>query len=231
MAGTTRFVILSVQRSGSTMLIHDLRCHPGVGCYGEVYRRANTSPASYRAYRAALPWRPAGAHLDRLFDRPEQAVGFKIMYNQLRLPSLKSALRRRDVKIVHLVRDNVLKQLVSHLVASRRQIFASTEPVAPTQVDCPIDGLLDALEGKQREIERHRRWCLTFDHVELRYEALLADRQEQHRRLLTFLAVDPSVPLDGGRVKLNPDQLEGVVANYGQVVEALSGTRFAALLD
>lgn len=226
-----RFVILSSQRAGTTMLVHDLRSHPEVHCYGELFRRVHTGPNTYGGFRGLLPWRPPGGYLDRVYDRPEQAVGLKIMYNQLRWPLLKSALRSRDVRIVHLVRVNLLKQHVSHLVAVKRQLFAATTAPPAILIECPIDDLVGTLRRHRRLTEEHRAICGTFEHTEVHYEDFLADRSGQHRSLLTFLAVDPDVPLEGGRVKLNADRLEAVVSNYAEVVRELKGTEFQSLLD
>lgn len=242
--GTVPFVVLTTQRSGSVMLVQSLRSHPQVFCYHEMFRRGHPSPDAFRAHLASSRWRrvrrwvlPYGTTLRYLEDlygsRPnEDAVGFKLMYNQLRRdPFLYPTFRRLGVRVLHLVRRNLLKTEVSAVVARDTGRFHVKErPNDPVRVRIDAATIAERLEWRERAVERHRRRFRRFPVLEVTYEDLVADREEQSMRITRFLDVEPRV-LTTDWVKVNPDRLSAVVANYEELVACLRGTRFAAFLD
>ena len=227
------FVVLSTQRSGTIMLEWDLNTHPDVHCYGELYSRNYTGPLSFRDFSSPLPWRPPQGHLRCVSRRPERAIGLRVMYNHLKVPGLTAALRRRETRIVHMVRRDLLSQHVSRITArSRRQWYAApASDVKPIQVVVPTAGLVDLLAQREAVIESHRRWCSRFLHLELSYEDYVADKVREQARLLAFLEVDDGVALDGSTRKLNSAGLGSIIVNYQEVEATLRGTRFALQAD
>ena len=64
-----------------------------------------------------------------------QAVGFKVNYSQInRYSEIISWIKHNDVKIIHLIRNNLLKRLVSHKIANARNLLHSTQSVEPIKV-------------------------------------------------------------------------------------------------
>src|SRR5262245_61558777 len=128
----TRFIILCAARTGSTMLRHMLNSHPVVRCHGEVMTGRSldalagldqsgdeSSTRTLTELRRSDPERFLEECV--LDPGPARAVGFKIKYEELLrreyawlLEWLKS---RRDIRVIHLRRENRLKRLISVVTA------------------------------------------------------------------------------------------------------------------
>lgn len=185
------------------------------------------------------PWRKVGhylrrgtlvrRHLDDLYATAGyQAVGFKFMYNQSRrFPAVVPYLKHYEVRVIHVVRDNVFKTLLSRLVSTTRGLYHSDRPAEAIRVRVPIDGLLDKLQRIQTE---GMYWAEVFaghrHYLRLSYESLLSQADVEERRMMALLDVDYA-PLTSPLVKVNPDDPSRVIENYGEVRDYLARTQFA----
>ena len=70
-----------------------------------------------------------------------------------------------------------------------------------------------------------------FPFLEISYESLAADQDTETRRILKFLEIDQLMPLTTDLVKVNPDSLENIIENYGEVKQTLMNTEFENFLD
>lgn len=231
------------------LLVSQLENHPQVEISHEMFMRTNRTARSYETWTSERPLHRIGRrvappvttarYLDWFFQprTPDAAaVGFKVMYNQLRRhPELFVLLPRRDVRIVHLVRENLLKTELSAASAVARGVWTSrhdTAGDAKPPVELPVDGLVERLDRRAGLIETHRRrWQRRSPYLEVRYEDLAADREGTVGAITDFLGVERWTDPDLRFSKLNPERLEDSVANYDEVVAALTGTRFESFLD
>jgi LPS sulfotransferase NodH len=241
----TPFVLVSTHRSGSSVLRYALDAHPRVVARAELLRPGATSrhalDAFLRASRARrwLYRAAPGVVLDRFLDdvfgpRPGiEAAGFKLLYDQATPAVWRRLERRSGLRIVHLVRENLLKALVSLAAATSRRQFRlrPDEPWRFERVRLDPVGLLPALRTRATEIERHRARLAGRPHLEVRYEDLLADPRPLVAEVLRFLGVEGAVPDELPLVKMTPDALADAVANLGEVAAALRGSEFEAFLD
>src|SRR5262249_1817765 len=182
-------------------------------------------------------------YLNKIYS-PESAldaVGFKLMYGQARRNGTVVAyLIARRVRIVHLVRANLLDIVVSRETARTRGVFYSSEPHPSQEPDAePITVSLDPstiaarLTGLERQVRAMRRLLrLTrAPTIEVTYEDLVA-RREGFGAILQFLEVeDADRSLSSGFRKINPFGKRQTIANYDEIRVALSSTRFARFLD
>ena len=92
------------------------------------------------------------------------------------------------------------------------------------------DDLLRRMTLHERAIEGAR---VRFKRVGLPYrEVVYEDMADDERRFATifeFLGVEPQ-PVSSSLQKVNPTAHEELIENYGEVRDALEGTRFAAQL-
>ncbi len=165
------------------------------------------------------------------------AVGFKLMYSQLRrYPEILLYLMRKRIRVVHLVRRNHLDVLISFAVKNeigKAHILSAEDRPADVKVELDTRTLvrnLRKLELKHsvgRTVLRIGR----LKHIEIAYEDLVSDA-EQFERVRAFLGVSPDegVP-ESNILKTRTGRQQQVVANYDDVRAVLRGTRFAALLD
>ncbi len=257
------FMVFGNQRTGSTLIASKLNSHSRIICYEEVFLPWVDSDPSLREWlkTSGRPqWLRAVpgtriSFLNALFDpnsvSPDVgAVGFKVMYNQMSLwptlaylapragrllqdRSLRRWLSANQVVIVHTLRRNRLKVLVSHELAGQRGRFHSREPAAGNDsVTIPLFGLKARLRRIEAAERAARETISGLPTIEICYEDYISTGGvEDDANLCGALGQRVqkgglSSPLS----KVSSDDLRDTVANYAQVASYLSGTRFEHFL-
>jgi hypothetical protein len=242
-----RAIILTTQRTGSTFLVGCLRSHPDINCITELLVGAHLDPpAMFRTSRVLTKasrfvmgggWWPTRAIRRFYASSDKPASVFKIMYNQAsNRPTLNCLAGDRDVRVLHLRRRNLLKMHVSQLLMPRRRNLIwephTTVPLPP--VTTRVDPAL-AIEQMRKAQARYRHFEEVFaghPRLPLVYEELIEDqrlRPSEGRRICDFLGVEDR-PMGSSFIKLNPESLEAMVTNYGELADAVSRTEFAEML-
>lgn len=250
------FIILSTQRSGSTLLEYCLSVHPQIQCHGELFQPLNPkfkhrsdAPSqyaiSYEYYREAS-WVRQLAHklwrrqlinqyLNGIYASSDDghSLGFKFMYSHAhQLPEVVDWLRQAKVRIIHLIRENLLKTLVSLEVAKERKNFSSWKPLETCQINLNPEQLIAELTRRSQAIESARSRFQRNPYFEMTYESFNTNREKESKRLLQFLNIDQFQELSSPKLKkVNPDALQAIVTNYGEVTRTLRGTDFEKFLD
>jgi hypothetical protein len=175
-------------------------------------------------------------YLDAFYAQSEH-VGFKLMYSQLRrYPEILPYLLRKRVRVVHLVRENHLDVLISFAVKreiGRAHVLAGQDRPRDTPVDLPVRSLLRRMRWLQLKHDTARRMLRAsrLSHLEVTYEGLVRD-PGRFDDILDFLGVATGSEQPHSNIlKTRVGEQKDVIANYDEVVRALTGTRFAALLD
>lgn len=247
-----RFVIVTTQRTGHMLLRTCLASHPQIDCAGSIfpqvnrlaYFQADRSNSRYRRFRSrSLSRRLAHwfnrtklihACLEEFFAEPTEAAarGFKASYTHLqRYPAVVTWLQRNDVRVIHSVRNNLLKRYLSGETKKVRGFSHTTSTLTSVKVHVRIDKLKKDLTRKPLHVNKHRRLFEEQPYLGVSYESFIGDREAESRRILRFLGVDESIPLVTDQVKMNPDSTEQIVENYDEVVQELRGTPFEQYLD
>lgn len=250
-APVTRFVVVATQRTGSTWLSDMLDSHPAIAAYEELFLQAEAHDRTwgrtdweffhaYYARHATRQWPLARVfwsvrYLEELYaPRPgAEAVGLKLMYSQLRAyPWLLPYIALRRVRVVHLVRTNLLDLLLSRRTAEvRRQYHAlASDAVDRSAVRLQADQIVFQLESLQRSIDRIRLILrlLPAPSIEISYEELGVGHGGLDD-VVRFLNVVPQ-RLSSRLTKLNQDTKRALIANYDEVERVLRGTRFQHFL-
>jgi LPS sulfotransferase NodH len=251
----TRFIVLTTPRSGSTWFVDVLGGFPGTTAYTELFL-----PRRKPREERSMSWRTA-EHLDRrlrghplfcetsprlagrpfsvvaylndVYRRPG-AVGFKVMYsNLLRYPELWAYVVARRLRVVHLVRANLLDVVVSERVwrASRTVHRVAGEPevaIEPIRID-PVE-LVEQIRRMQRRANVMRallRACRVV-HLEVRYEALVRD-PDPFGAVCAFLSIEPSDPMPVSQLdKLVKQPPSEIIRNYDEVKRVLDAAGLAS---
>jgi LPS sulfotransferase NodH len=241
----TRFIILCAARTGSTMLRHMLNSHPDVRCHGEVMTGRGVD-AFAGLDRAGDP-SVTGPLMDRRMSDPQgfleelvldpgpaRAVGFKIKYEELLLSDYAWLLawlkNHRDIRVIHLRRENRLKRLISEVTATKvyRLYNVTSEAERPIAARVSLSAA-ECLEDFARTEEREGLFQGHFedhDTLETTYEAIVDDRADVRSQLARFLVVAPKI-LTTPTLKLNSDDLRDMLEDYEALAAALRGTRYA----
>ena len=248
------FVVLTTQRSGSTWVVDMLNSHPRVLTFSELFMHGGEGTPKWGGEKDIPYWQTfardeGGRRISRIFklwrylgrvyeERPGiEAIGFKLMYSQLTRVSrpLMPALWLRRARIIHLLRRNALDVVLSRAAGEARHgvLHArSGENVEAVRLRLRPDELLERMTAHDRQIEGAR---VRFKHVgvpyqEVFYEDLVANEKETFDSLFRFLGVEPA-PVSSSLQKVNPTAHEELIENYGEVLAALDGTKFADQLN
>jgi LPS sulfotransferase NodH len=259
---TVPFIVLATQRTGSSWVQEMLNSHPAMRVYTELFvADASGYPMwepseiefanSYLEARAGFPrfvTRPYWGvrYLHSLFDqRDVRAVGLKYMYDQVRRsPEVLPYVAARQVKVVHLIRANMLDTVVSAKLARTTGLYhlaGDDRPPVPwwpsqrvnAKVRLEVPELLSDLRRLSRERERIRTWLrLTrTPTLEVEYEALAQDAKA-FGPVLEFLGCPGSEAalLSSGLQKVRTNAQAEAVENLTEVQEALAATPYGVFL-
>ena len=246
MADATRFIIVTIGRTGSTRIRRLLDSHPDITCHGELLgeglvnlargdegllerlrREREADPGGFLARRG---FAPDGTRA------PSRAVGLKVLCEQVfdRYPATLGRLRAdRDLRVIHLVRRNGLRRFISQWTVgtgllrhgySRGEAVPTFEPVR-----IPVEAVLADLGRVEAERARVEREFAGHPFLEIAYEDSLDERGPAFRDAQAFLGVPPATLACDLRKSL-PEDPRATVANLDEIVAALRGTRFGALV-
>ncbi len=249
-----KFMIVGTQRTGTTWIRTTISSHPSVDAFGEVFlyshgrlpiiRTAGHDVAeNYGAYIANSPLRRimhftrrravVEKYLDHLYSRTDaKAIGFKLMRTQARqFPTVIQYANAHHVKIVHVVRENVLKTYISRETARVRKVAHSMQRVPVQQITISTETLIRKLNQIASD---NFFWETLFPadrYMKLIYEEFVDNKVEQLDRLFKFLSVMPDLHVSSALVKLNPHAISDIVTNFSEVSRCLQGTPYEWCLE
>jgi len=256
----SKFVLISHLRSGTHLLRSLLESHPAIVCQSEVFNSDDPDlpyPLSLSSREILEGW------VFREFEPRVQCAGFVLqVYHPLGLKAFPGIRENPDwldvwdmleddpeLKIIHLIRKNLLRRHLSHVMArqsgawhqwdeQRVQTVTHLHPPVKTKskaVNRPMVSL-DAARLKQdfEEVERlHgqvRRRYQNGAYFTLSYESLCADTELLGAQLQEFLGVEKQ-PLHAAVKKLEQRRLSECIANYRELKMEFSATRWAEFFD
>jgi hypothetical protein len=245
----TRAIILTTQRTGSTFLEDCLESHPQVFCVGELL----INGINVRAPQALMRWRYAAklyrfvvggawhptALMERFFSSQDKPVKvFKAMYNHVSPPWTLNYLRNdRELRVIHLQRRNLLKMYVSKLLLSKKRVKAwqphATSPVPPVSTYVSPQAALASMRKARALHDRYDRAFAQHAKMAIAYEEMIENGALSPRvsaAVCDFLGIAHH-PMASRLIKINPDNLRAMIANYDEVAAVVSRTEFAELLE
>jgi len=259
------FVVFGSQRTGSTLIATRLNSHPHIACYGEVLLPAVPREPSLRGWLAERGYPryvrvvPAvrRSFLDWLVDSQQepgvQAIGLKLMYDQISLvPKISYNvppvgrilndvgmlrwLRSHNALIIHTLRRNHLKTVVSHARAAHTNEY-HRRGGSQSPSGAPIALALPGLKARLKRIELAERVARQaikgMPTIEVWYDDYVgSQRVDVDKRICAELGQDlPVGGLQSPLVKVSSDNLREAISNYDEVAALLAGTRFEVFLE
>ena len=188
-------------------------------------------------------WGTTGANLPGgdTATKPPDAVGFKLKYSQADVyPKVFDFLtrQRRDIRVVHLVRENLLASLCSASAipfvlkyfnrpnVPRHQSLKGFSP----RFRLDTTTLLSRLRELENLIQQSRDKMRQFECLEIAYEALVSRERSVTSQVLDFLRVPPETQLCSKYQKILPFDLARLLDNMDEVRSVLSGTKYEKFL-
>ncbi len=152
-------------------------------------------------------------------------------------PTLFALLRERKIPIVHLLRRNHLRVYVSALLARVNGVWHSKSPDAVKMSTLRLDDreCLRYLAGQCQEDSRVGLELAGYPRIlELEYSRLFDLRgkfsEDTLRALTGFCHVSLNNACEPGLIKMTPNSLRSVIANYDEIERSLSGSPYEWML-
>lgn len=244
MGSYQKFIILSMPRSGTNYLSYLLHDHPQVVSLGELYdkRVIWSTPAkpwlegkSYlKLFRDFFPVLFLKLFAYSKYPRSVIAVGFRFFYWHAELyPSvLRYLLDQSDIRIIHLKRQNMLENLVSLKIALETNIWISLKQKTEPRVKLKISHheCVEYFTYTEKSWETYDKVFSGFSIIDVFYEDLCKNQQEELKRILSFLGVSYrrlTCPLK----KQNTRRLRDVILNYDELKTQFRHTKWKNFFD
>ncbi len=222
-----RFIVLTRSRTGSNLLLSFLNSHPNIFCEGEIFAKLDGADPIAR-FRRAFGKQPRHIH----------AKGFKLFYyHPLDADSTElwgELERRREIRIIHLTRENILRTLLSRKIAGIRDSWTGTRYDPADQRSKSVTVTADELNDGFRQT---REWeqaatarFASHSVLGMSYEDLVRDSQDCHVKLCQFLGVSIGQP----RTNLsqqNPESLRELMSNYDDLKAHFAGSPWATYFE
>jgi len=229
----TRFVILFVERSGSTYLATLLDAHEDV-----LARREEFAQMRQRGAGGAeqLEW------ASQFFSPPlvgkHKAIGFKTKIVDILNPDgFAQLLMEHNCRILQLHRRNAVKAAISTINAKRLydasgnwNLLKESDRLEPFSVDLDeFERLLLERQEWDREVENYAD-RLKLPKMILYYEDLLLDENGFKQRVFDFIDVR-NLPVEAKTKKNTQDDLRRAILNFDQLRNKFAGTIYEPMFD
>jgi LPS sulfotransferase NodH len=229
----TRYVILFIERDGSTFLTSALSIHPEIRA---EYEKLSQLRAPAVGAKEQLDW------VNAFFSPPPgdtaKALGFKTKLEDVQdLDGFARLLLHQQCRVIHLRRRNVVKAVVSKINA--RRLYRATgdwnrwqesDRLSPAPIDFEKFALL--LQQREEEDQKLNQFVkkLHLRTLPVCYEELLVQREQTLHRVLEFLRVRP-LPLKSATLKTTSDNLRDDVLNFDELRSRYAGTKYESMFD
>lgn len=160
-------------------------------------------------------------------------VGIKIWYNQLlEYNFLQGWIVNQNVAIIHLIRENALKLLLSREMSKKTNEYQfGSEKIKPKLFLDPgkVIKQLDYIVALR---EKMKEKFTGNPYMEITYEQFFNNHSVESNRIYDFLKIGNAKTAHPKYLKkLNPDNLEEIIENYDSIAKVLKGTPYQKFLD
>lgn len=229
----TPYVILFIERDGSTYMISLMTSHPQIQ---SVYERFAVMKQKGASAKEQINWA-------RQFFTPPLitrygAVGFKTkLVDILNKEEFSQLLIEKKARVIQMQRRNQVKAVVSRINAKRLHdatgnwnLYSEKERLPAFEIDPDVfhQYLLERVQADEELTNFTKK--LNLPTLKMVYEDLLVNRDEILSRVFDFLGVDP-FPVEGKTLKNTSDDLREVVLNFEQLRSKYTGTPFEKMFD
>jgi len=249
------FLISCAARTGSTYLVHLLRSHPDLFCHGEVFggEKVNGLLGEY-----GPKLRKSQEIVDHLSDlrrcSPElfmykyvldtqgfKSVGFKYKTDEAMreayAPLTKIVSSDMDLKIIFLLRKNILAQYISHEIVLKQTgvtlAINDCDLPAINKIKLDLDECVSYIESVKERQKRAEKIYQGHRVFYVYYEDMIdnsAQKSVTHKELQEFLSVRV-VELSSPTKKIIREPLEDLVTNYSAICEGLIEKGFGKYIN
>ncbi len=258
--------LLAKQRSGTRVFGHMLDSHPSVAYCSEVFHEKADLKNSYFHFLKTQIEKNL-QNLDYIYpDRRQNSfedflvsTGNKygkdnfvldIKYNQLHhlndywhlinnQPQIFNFIKKNNYPVIHLIRKNILKVLVSQLLASNHNVWHAKHEninnIRETKIKLDPDKIMNQIKNRKKEMNRISSFFKSYNNtLTIYYEDLFDETQEFSRTTIETLS--DFLQVDSNKFNSKPvyvkqtSFLSNVIENFDEIKESLKNTEFEYFL-
>jgi len=226
----TKFLLISTQRSGTTMLSDILDSHPEIYMTRELFKvngdLLNTDSDNYRYYQDTMN---IEKFLNQFFEKYKQykAIGFTIMQDHLDLfPELQKYIKEQNLKCIYLERQNKVKVCLSRFKARNSGVYHSTKKqiVSKEYIDPVL--LLTELNRLKTSLKILHTYAKQYHAKTIYYEALVKNKSVYLKDIQKYLNVNIMNNLTTSLKKTGSSSLKQSILNYDEIEKYLQNTEY-----
>ncbi len=207
----TKIVIITRGRTGSNLLVSLLNSHNQLRIYGEKFNRVNKK-SSRKIYKEIFP------------KKALKKIGFKIFYfhpQDSENDEIWDIINRdKSIKIIHLQRRNLFKAHVSSKIAFKTDKWSNKSkkkiPIDQKRVNLDFKELMEYINSTHNFIKKTNESYKDHPIIEVFYEDLIKDKQDELNRIFDFLEVEP-MQVKSSLRKQNTEKISDLVLNFEEI--------------
>jgi len=229
----TKYVVVCTGRTGSNMLMSLISSRDDVRAYWEFFYD------KYKEHLSEEEIKDGVAALEKVVykNHPEEvkAAGFKFIYDHVNLPYtnghgvLDYLRKNKDIKVIHLKRRNILRTYLSHEMAFKHNkwhAFKDEDRLKEDdKIEIDFEACLEYFLNISREEAHFDGFFSDNPKLDMYYECIVEDPQEETKRIQHFLGLKPK-PLSSTFKRLNHKRLCDTITNYWQLKSMFKNSRF-----
>jgi hypothetical protein len=246
------FVLIGTYRTGSNLFIYSIKNHPEVISFSEIFLpnkmfwgdsingyfpfqnkrlmvERNNNTAQFITKRVF-----------RKYPKGIKAVGFKVFYQHLMkeghiLPVMEWLEQHPEVKVIHLIRENLLDHYMSQVLVSKTGIKVDKiDSKKHSELDFQVELNQDSLLNHFRYMENNTKWfnekLLHHEKLELSYENLVRDFEGSQQQIYGFLGVKPII-VKMATKKLNTTRHSERISNWKEIQKSFEGSKYEWMFE
>lgn len=223
-----KFIIFTIGRSGSSLLVSLLHSHTRIHCAGELLAKPLISPNAYIKRYEGLA--------------QKDIYGFKLNTYHFRVQKIQDpvgfvkGLHEDGYKIISLKRNNLIRQVISHMYAVHRNVFHEQTTKGQQKqslMHVEMAFLQDELEKFTKFQELEARILQHVPSLPISYEDDLSISENHQRtvdKITDFLGIEASV-VHTNLVKTTPREWSSFIENADEVRTFLLKTGYGEYLE
>ena len=163
----------------------------------------------------------------------KKAVGFKLLQNQADVArGFFRILRESGYKAIYLERVNVVKRVISGIIANKRKTYNAMNyqssddvyTIDMAEFKSLVDIEINAVNMEKRMLEKNG-----FEILYVTYEEFLEDRKGFYTQIFDFIGVDNVLP-DETEFSIMIPSVSDVVENYEELKECVKAMGYERML-
>jgi LPS sulfotransferase NodH len=243
----TKFIILCRSRTGSNFLLNQLQFHENIRMFYEIFSQdkslkefwdyINYDIQNVRQLKQNNPVEFLETLVFREMPINIKAVGFKLFYYHAQTGNTQEIWQYlqyyKELKIIHLVRKNLLQTYVSQQIALRTNSWylkSDKQVKSNPAIALDYEETKKAFEETKKLEAENDTFFQNHQVIKVFYEDLVKDNWAEIAKIQNFLNVKPT-PVSISTKKRSPQSLQQVIQNYSELKASFQKSPYISFFE